>query len=192
MPYLPRPTIDQTEFPLSYSADLMLAVRVIEERWRRHFPLLPYYSLRVAQSVPASDNATVGDGIEATALDPLWGESVGVDVEGQQWAQPHGYGTAPATDVDVFADPIPLNMRIQRDAEDTDLKRWGFDRARDLIAVVPVSFFDAAGVEARVGDKFVWNGEEFSVLQVTRDGYWRNTNLRLYLVMNAQHRRRGS
>ena len=73
-----------------------------------------------------------------------------------------------------------------------DLKRYGFDKFRDLLAFSPLSLLDKLSLTVEVGDYFVWDGDEYEVLQYSRDGYWKNSNVRLYLVMNCENRRQGS
>ena len=76
--------------------------------------------------------------------------------------------------------------------KDYDLKKYGFDEMRDLLLHVPASLLDRVGITAVAGDKFIWNGEEYLTLQVKEAGYWKNTNIRLWVTITAEHKRRGA
>lgn len=193
MPYIPDTLVENTTIPRSYSRDLQLAVRLIEERYSLFKPPLEYYSLQVLQTKVTDLNIIAGEA-GSTAFDPLWGESVDPAMRGQPWTQPHLSGTFEADDLqaDVFADPILINANVRREALDTELKRWGFDRVRGLIVTIPLSLYDKAGIEVHVGDKFKWWDDEYDLLQWTMDGYWKNTSQALYAILNCDSRRRGN
>jgi hypothetical protein len=200
VPYLPINPIHDTTLPTPWGKDLSFAIRKIEEKFRRFKVRLSYYSLLV-DTAPLVDLAHVVGDSSYTRFDPLWGESVALSGVDSLWVQPHlvssgrvgsGSGVSVAEVSDCFDDPVLLYCNVQRDAQDLDLKRWGFDRIRDLIVHIPLSFLDAASIKVKAGDKFSWSGEYYDVAQWTTDGYYFNTNVRLYMVINATHRRRGS
>jgi hypothetical protein len=109
-----------------------------------------------------------------------------------QFYDPEGSTQPKATEVDVFKDPISIRMQFTRRARDSALKRWGFDRVRDILVTIPVFALDQRGITCLAGDKIVWDDNEYIVLQQSLEGYWGNTNLRLYMILNCENRRKGS
>jgi hypothetical protein len=188
MPYLPPSALQVQQIPQSFGKDLRTIIRTIEERYRRHTQV-PYYALRRDLTEVTSLSTPVGEA-GTTKFDPLYGESVDPDMTTVE--QAHGSGTYSVADVDLFDDPVNIWARVRRDAKNTDLQRWGFDKVRDLIVYIPCSTLDAAGITVKAGDKFVWNSEDYNVIEFNQDGYWYNTNVALYVVINAEHRRFGS
>jgi hypothetical protein len=191
MAYLPPNPTEATSFPVAYGVDIATAIRMAEEKWQRHFPSLAYYPLKKAVT-PAEPNedSPVGEAGN-TVFDPIWGEAIPASMA-TEWEQPHADDVPNAPHPEIHADPVQLHLRIQREATEKELKRYGFDELRDLLAFSPLSLLDEAGIEVTQGDYFIWDGDEYEVLQMERSGYWKNTNVRLYLVMNCTHRRAGS
>lgn len=186
-PYLPVNLTEDTEFPEAWGKDLRHELRMIEERYHRHFPEIDYYQMKKA-ATPTIPPAISGEPAN-TQFDPLWAESV--DPNMATWQQPHLSGTLKAADVDVFFDPVPIHARLQRENLELELKKYGFDQVRDLLVFVPLTFFDSNNIAVSAGDKFVWDDDEYRVLQFDRTGFWKNTNLRIYMAINAEHLRAG-
>ena len=197
MPYLPPPMVNGAQFPLPYGADLQLQIRMIEERWRRFYPVLQYAPLDKRTTPVQSPSETSGES-GATQFDPLWGESVPTGLKATGWRQPHlSTAVDPATAVEaaepnVYVAPRPIHGRIQRVARKDFLQKMGFDRLRDLIITVPTSMFDESGITVTQGDRFVWDNELYEVIQWSPMGWWMNSSVKLFLVLNCQHARRGS
>jgi len=188
MPYLPPLRLTDTAFPEALGQDVLTAIQMIEERWRLTYPLVQYTAIDARATPVASPNELSGES-GATKFDPLWGESV--PATGTVWAQPHqsgGTGVAPS----VYRQPVSLRCRIQRTMREDDLKKLGFDRLRKLIATIPTSLLDAADIAVHAGDRFIWNGEPYEIVQHHPRGWWHNSNVNLYLVMNCESARRGS
>jgi len=196
MPYLPEDYTHQTGFPTAYGKDLALQVRMINEQYRRMYPQLPYYCLE-RDITPGSD--APGDVTEPigeaghTAWDPLWGESIDTTIGATgEWAQPHGDAVDNAVAVEVFATPVNIHGRVQREMKDRELKKLGFDEMRDIIVFFPHGLLDALGITVYAGDEFIWDGDRYLVKQHKSGGYWKNTNIRLYRVCNCEMVRSGS
>lgn len=196
--YLPIGIIEHTEFPRADGKDVAMQIRQIEELWRRNYPKIEYYNIKKATS-PALDgddelDLVVLSGEEGfTEFDVLWGESVPETVaDVDTWVQPHGKATHSVDSHDVFWPKVEFHARIQRESKERQLKKWGFDKIRDILVFIPLSSLDRHGITVDVGDKFWWDGDEFNVLQHRKTGYWKNSNVRLYIVMNCEHRRLGS
>jgi len=191
MAYLPPNPTEETAFPESYGRDIVLAIRMIEDKWKRHFPPLDYYPLKKAVT-PADPNpdSPVGEA-GTTIFDPIWGEEIPAAMSAG-WEQPHADNIPNAPRPELHAVPIKLHLRIQREAHEKELKRYGFDELYNMLVFSPLSLLDAAGIEVTQGDYFMWDGRPYEVLQIERAGYWKNTNVRLYMVMNCTSRRAGS
>lgn len=194
MPYLPIIAPEETSFPKADTRDLAFQIRAIEELYRRQAPAILYYQLNKAPTpttTPAAtqDRTPVGDA-GTTKFDPIWGEVVADTAE---WVQPQGTaGAVSPNENEVFFDPVRINARVQRISKETELKKYGFDKVRDLTLFVPLSILDTFAITVTHGDKFVWNGDEYTVLELNLSGYWKNTDVSLYMAINAEHRRKGS
>lgn len=192
MPYIPPPVPQDTQRPTPFGNDFQNAMRMISERWRRYYPLISYEMISVAPTNRV-DLDTVAGAAGATQFDPLWQESVAVG-QGGLWQQPHlSAGTDASVDAaDVFKPAANIHSQMRRDALKKELERWGFDRVRDLIAIIPCILLDAAGITAEPGDRITWDNDYYTVSQRTLDSFWKNTNVRIYAVLNCTSRRRGS
>lgn len=194
MAYLPDPTALTTVFPRVNAKDFAMQVRLIEEQYRRMYPLIAYSCFNKAvtpTAVTASgDRAPVG-AAGTTKFDPIWNESV--DPTSSTWKQPHASpGTVVAAETDQYLTPVPINARIQRINKETQLKKYGFDKVRDLTLFIPLSLMDRRGITAQHNDKFLWNNFEYVVLELNTNGYWKNSDISLYMVLNCEQRRKGA
>lgn len=198
MPYIPRDLTHETELPNAYGRDVFTQIRAIEEQARLFFPTVRYYSIRNLVGIAPTDAETgapmpVGE-TGGTAFDPVYGEIVDSAMVTDGWQQPHLNADVEADTeaTEQYDGPFLLQVRVQREAKDYELKRWGFDEMRDLIVHVPASLLDACGITVYPGDKFLWDGDEYLVLQDQGTGYWKNTNIRLWRSLNCEHKRRGA
>jgi hypothetical protein len=198
-PYLPPSILHNTVFPRAFKKDVRQQIRMIEDMYRQMMPTVDYY-LQLKSTTPFPDEpgntdatmlvgAVVGE-LGDTQWDPLWGESVPSTMDATGWQQPHSNAVHDATDSrGVFDGPIPVLARIQREAKDRELKRLGFDEIRAMLVHIPVSILDRLGIFVQAGDEFEWDGDRYLVKQHRQTGYWKNTNLRLYVTINADHAR---
>ncbi len=187
--YLPPLTINDTVFPDALGDDARTAINMIEERWFRSFPRISYTMIDKKTTPVTSPNILSGEA-GSSKFDAMWGETV--DKNLTTWEQPHNSATVAAAEVTVYQDAKEMPARIKRDSRENELKKFGFDRLRDLIVCIPTSILDANGVTVQAGDRFVWNNESWEVIQHHVEGWWYNTNVNLYVWMNVQHARRGS
>lgn len=185
--YLPTSVINHTVMPSAQGYDLGTAIKIIEEAWDRHFPKLPYY--QVARShTPAVNNIVSGAG--ASSFDTVYGEHV--DPANTTWTQPHLSGATKAVDTEVYLEVVRIPIRVTRQLFDLALHKPGFDNVRTVQMSIPLSILDKFGVTVTAGDKFEWNGDEYIVMAPEEKGFWRNTNVRLYLSSVCEHKRRSS
>lgn len=198
MPYIPESITMPTVFPREYSADVQHAIAIIEERWRRFFPQVNYYCLNnKVTNVPVTasgdiDTESVSGEAGGTAFDPVWGEAVDNLAITGGWKQPHLSGDRRAVNPEKFMAPERIHAQVRREAKDKELKKLGFDEVRDLLLTIPLSLLDERGIVVSIGDRFIWDNDLFEVLQFEKTGYWKNTNLRLYMVLNCKHYHPGS
>lgn len=199
MPYLPPLAINDTRFPRAFKKDLRQQIRMIEDLYRRMYPVIDYYAMQRGTTSICAAQSGEGETLEpetvvgesgTTVFDPLWGEPVPASEGATGWVQPHDSAAHDATEsAGVFDTAVQIHARIQQEAKDRTLKRWGFDKIREILAIIPVSMLDNAGITVEPGDQFVWDGERYQVTQYKRDGFFHNSNIRLYVVINAEHAR---
>ncbi len=193
MTYLPPAATQATYFPTEGGADLATSVALIEERWRVTFPQVSYFPLD--KRVTPSDSAHLSGESGASKFDPVWGETV--DSARTTWAQPHGTaGSVKAADVEVYRSPVSLYAKIQVVEDEKDMRKYGFDNndrwIAGLVLTIPASMLDTAGITCIAGDKFAWDGDEYSVRRARLAGYYFNSNVRLYVKLGCDRRRHGS
>lgn len=189
MTYLPPLDLNGTEFPQALGEDLVTAIGMIEEEWQRSFPVVDYYPIS-KETTTVTDPSMMSGSAGKTKFDPLWGEAVPSNMT--VWQQPHLSGDFNAADPMVYEKAIPINCRIERGVRETQLKKFGFDLTRNIVATIPTSLLDKSGITVRAGDRFRWNGEDFEVLQWYQSGWYYNTNVILYITMSVQSARKGS
>jgi len=191
MPYLPDANTHGTTFPTAYGKDLETAIRQIESRWKMSYPKIAWKVLKKATTEPTNGSIQNLSGeVGNTLYDPLYGESIATT--SNTWEQTHNSDAGDATEPDVYEESFLIHAQIRREAKEKELKKYGFDQIRDILVTIPVSFLDVIGVKPQQGDRFVWDGDTYQVTQREATGYWKNTNLRLYEVINAEHARFGA
>jgi len=201
MAYLPRIPLEDTTYPKAWEKDLRMQIRMIEELYTRQYPIIDYNVLRIA-TTPMTPDPHELTGVSApgeivgeagtTPFDPVWGEAVPETMRTTGWQQPHLSGVHDAADPEQYTEVIPIHARIQREAKEKELKHLGFDEIRDLLVYVPLSTLDRHGIVVNPDDMFVWDGVYYMVKQLTKTGYWHNTNIRLYIALNCESKKSGS
>lgn len=197
MVYLPEDFTHPTTFPHAYGRDVLHAIRQIEERWVRFFPQVSYFPLNKSVTVIERTNGDVDtESVSGTAggtvFDPILGEAVDNAAATGKWKQPHLSGDRRAVNPEKFFPPVRLHAQVRREAKEKELKKLGFDEVRDLLLTIPTSMLDKLGITVTQGDRFVWDNDLFEVQQFETTGYWKNTNLRLYIILNCRHYHPGS
>lgn len=189
MPYLPTADLINTTFPEGQARDVRRQIDFADKLYKRHYPRIDYYPLLKSVTPVAEPTDTSGEP-NTTKFDPVWGETL--DSGLTEWEQPHDPGGAAASEVEEHGGPYPLHMRVQRGQKDLDLKRYGFDKMRDLTVYTTLKQLDDQGVAVKAGDRFVWDGDSYLVKDFTRTGYLWNTNIRVYMILSCDHERVGS
>lgn len=197
MPYLPENYTHDTVFPGAFDLDLKTQLDMIDEQASRFFPRMLYYCIQKTTGIAPIDPVTGGPApvgaAGQTSFDPLYLEQVDSGMDGR-WQQPHRNPDIKAStvEIEVYAPPAEIHARVQREAKDKDLKKYGFDEMRSLILHIPCRQLDSLGITVVPRDKFVWDGEEYDVLQDKDTGYWKNTNISVWRTLMCEHKRRSA
>ncbi len=194
MPYLPSLDAEQTVFPKTGGKDLAMQIRMIEDLYRSQYPATSYWQLKKSttpMTVTATKDRTIVGAAGTTKFDPIWGEKV--DPNMVEWTQGHASdGSIKTAETALFYPPLQVHSRRQRISKDTELKKYGFDKVRELLIFIPCSILDSQGITVTVGDKFIWNRGTYKVEECNLNGYWKNSDVALYVVINADNYRVGS
>jgi hypothetical protein len=213
--YISTESLNPTVFPLAKEGDFNFYARRIKEQWRRFYPVI---KLRRLKHFPTSlfDDATTPEAIAAagdeefkpitainrksgvntggTLVDPLYMESV-PEGTSPYWQQPHSSVESPERDADEwnkYQNPIDVHVCLRVTVNEYVLKRWGIDEDFDIIAMFNTPELDERGILISVGDRFLWQGQEYEIHQRRPEGWWMHTDLFLHLICNCKRVRRGS
>lgn len=196
MAYIPPSVLEDTEFPnVGCGRDLQTISDLLIEKWQRSFPIVDYYRLlkTPTEATPAHDyiSGVAGE----TQVDDLWGEDIPQGLTAE-WVQPHG-DTAAALALDatagrIYGASVQVNAALDLQPSERTLKKIGLDQAKGVIVTIPTPLLDLVGITCRGGDYFIWRGEKFEVLNWHDRGYFYNTNVYLYMVLDCNRQRIGS
>ena len=103
--------------------------------------------------------------------------------------QPQLSGRYQSANPELFLPGIKIYAKVQIGNLDNQLKKFGFDKTRDLLVSVPCSMLDAAGITVMEGSYIDWDGHQYEIEEQTPGGYWKNTNIFLYIVFACMARR---
>lgn len=196
MPYLPPRVMNDTMLPSAYSPykDLQVTSRLLIEQWQLFYPTISYRMLDL--DVEKAENEVAGD-LPHTTVDDLWGEDIPQsEVLDKKWSQPHSQ-TPEGDELDAaegkkYHEAISVNAKIERAETRHELGNFGINDERDLSFAIPTPLLDSLGIIVRIGDIFEWDGEEYEVVEWTKEYYWKNTNVYLHIIGYAKRREIGS
>lgn len=197
MAYIPPEILSDTGFPQvePCGKDLCTTLDLINEKWSVAFPLVDYFQLLETPEKALPENDYVNGPVGQTIEDDLWGEDIPVTLQAE-WVQPHSNtveGLAhDATDTRVWGPSVQVNAALQLESTERELTKFGIDKKKAIIATVPTRMLDIVGISCAIGDYLIWRGEKFEVLNVKNTGYWYNTNVYLYIVLELNRMRLGS
>lgn len=198
--YLPNASEQSTILTPAGSDDLRTALALLEEKWTLFYPLMSWRMIDFTPTLAADPSANseaklTGTGTGATRVDPLYGEAVPVDDDGD-FIQPHGdNGNAiDATDRKAFKDAIEIHGHPQREETDDELELYGANADRVIRLTLLCSMCDRLGITVRVGDEFEFAGQTWEVKQacIPPRGRWKWTNIPLYIVCMCSVKKTGS
>ncbi len=199
--YIPPEVLQRTDFPEASGEDLLQDIGLIEEAWDIHFPTIQYFQLdKRTTSIKNTDDdqidlsKTSGES-GASKFDTLWGESI--DASKTTWVQPQGTdGDVVATDPEVFKPAVAMRARVRRIIKDMKLEKYGIDSndkwIGGVLVIMPCSLLDKALVTCISGDKLLWDTDYYLVVEPKRGGWWKSTNVPLYVTLVCEHLHHGS
>lgn len=96
-----------------------------------------------------------------------------------------------------WADAVTLFMLVKAPPASNPLTKFGVDESRDLTIQIPTILLERAGLATRsadltvecvldAGDRFVWAGVIYDVMQATQDQHWANTYYPLFWTIKAK------
>lgn len=200
MPYIQPDVIHDAGFTPWQSESLRTACDLLIEKWETFYPQYDYFMLDYVPTVPVDKGESTASGsTPGTIVDPLYGEAIPVhDLGGGQWEaiQPHG-STTPAMETDApsrkkHKTAVPLFIHLLRNEQNPELKLEGANTSREFTLTVPTPLLDKYGVVIRSGDRIAVGVNLIEVKEVRMVGYWKWTNIPLYIKMECSLEARGS
>lgn len=213
--YIPDKSENPTIFPIPRERDFFFHARKIKEQWKRFYPIINLRTLKLFPTtlydetpeeiaaeaegndrfkpIPAVSRKS-GRGTGGTEVDPLYGESVPKG-SSAYWQQPHSSVESPTPDAEKwneYRDPVEVHVFVRVQVNEYVLQRWGIDEDYDIIAIFNTPELDDRGILISVGDRFLWQGQEYEIHQRKADGWWMQTDLFMHLITNCKRVRRGS
>lgn len=181
--------IDATFTPAA-AADLTTAISLINEKFNRNYPAIKWYMLDFVPTAAADAGEARLTGLTGgVRVDTLYGEAVPVN-EDNEYEQPHGADAAvDATTRRKWKAPISICAHVARMGPVADvLTPAGADAKRRYQLTVPTGLADSHGLIVQPGDKVEIAGVTAVVTQagIPERGYWRFTNIPLYVICFAQ------
>lgn len=200
MPYIQPSVIHDAGFTPWQSESLTTACELLIEKWELFYPRFDYLMIAYEAAVPVDKGESLAVGQPPnTIVDPLYGEAIPVhDLGGGQWEaiQPHGTSMAAMeTDAPVrkkYKPAIPLHVHLFRNEQNPELKLEGANPSREFTLTVPTALLDRYGVVIRPGDRMIVGANQIEMKEVRMVGYWKWTNIPLYIKMEASLEARGS
>ena len=211
MPYLPPGVLNDTDFPTAgrCDLDLLTTLGLISERWQSAFPEVDYSMIAWTPTPALAENDYISGVPGETRVDDLWGEDIdpgqalpdrgdgappiGFDeAAGASFGQAHGNPSLSATGNRKWREAAKVHAQVTSGASTKVIRRLGLDDFKGLVLTVPTVLMDRAGLIASHGDRFVWDGEPWDVVQVFVRDRWLNTNVYLYVHVTAQRGRDNS
>jgi len=143
--------------------------------------------------VPQTDTDVPSGEDGTTKVDDLWGEDILPDLD--EWENPHNPDTLPgpdATNLRLYDTPVAVHAQVQVEADEWELKRMGISQMQDLLIHFSTYILDIKKIVVKLGDRVTWGGEKYEILKVYPKGYWKNTNIFLYLICDCKRIHIGS
>jgi hypothetical protein len=201
MPYIPPTVLEDTTFPIGMGADLATQILLILEKWSRFYPIVDYYMVNKAVvpidhtapvvTSPDGKNLITGEA-GTTTFDTLYRENVPTPQLATGWQQPQSATGQHAGDEEKWKIAHPVHARFKYEATQTELKRYGFDKLKDVLIVIPTRALDLEGMVCKEGDKVIHGGRTYLVVGANVSGYWKNTNIPLFMGLNCEDKRVGA
>lgn len=185
--YQPPSVIHDSRLTRASAGGLRTANKLLIEKWELLYPFIPWKMLDLLPQAAvvagaAELSSTPGGG---TVFDPLYGEAVPVDASGN-FTQPHGDSSGANTDATArtrYKTPINVPLHIRREKPENPLTEQGEDASRKYTIVIPTAVLDKYGVVANVGDRLTYHAHfiEIYEVRIPERGYWKHTNIPMYI-----------
>lgn len=202
MPVLPRyqtpKVIQAAAFTPADSDDIQVANRILIEKWELFYPRVGYQQLDFVPTLAVEAGETAISGTApATVADWLTGETVPYNSD-EDFVQPHG-GETEALEVDATDDRkyqasivVPTFLRLQDASRALTLRGERFQRTFRFMW--PTALLDYYGVLVNTGDVLTWGGNVIEIKEafVPENGYWKYTNIPMYVAAWGAYRQFGS
>lgn len=180
------------------SESLVTANGLLIEKWELMYPEVEYRQIDFlpTAAVDAGQAQIVGT-LPGTVIDPLTGESIPLDAN-DEFVQPHGDDPdADAVDATVtrqFKDAVLLPTFFRRQQVSRRLKATGENTSRHFQVMWPTALLDRFGVVVNVGDEFEYAGRTVEIKEaiIPDRGYWKWTNIPMYVVAWCSYKSKGS
>ena len=197
MPYIdPTDVVNDTLMPTAFTPykDLLLECKLLKEQWKRYYPIVPYYMIKLINKQAVDDLA--GD-MPNTVVDDMWGEAVPQSaLLKREWHQPHGNtpeaDILDATTATKYHDRILVNARVEIVDKKRELGAFGMNMERDLSLVIPTALLDEVGLVIANGDYFIWNKTKYEIVDYEPAQLWKNTDVFLFITCYAKRMELGS
>lgn len=168
------------------SADLRTANALLIEKWQLFYPAGLW---RMADYTPTASvyagEAPLSGTLPGQRVDELYGEAVPLTVSGQYF-QPHAPGatTDAPSERRRYKAGITVNVGFRREPVEDPLELAGAIMSRKFTVTMPVALLDLLSITANVGDAIVLAGQQMEVSEsiVPEGGYWKFTNIPMYVV----------
>lgn len=200
MPYILPSVIHDASFTPWQSDDVATACSLLVEKWETFYPEVDYFMIDYTPTVPVDKGESLATGERpATIVDPLYGEAVPVrDLGAGAWEiiQPHG-SSSEAMEVDApsrkrHKDPLRIHVHVARAEPNPELTLEGTNTAREFTLTIPTALLDVHGIVVKSGDRIRWGVNLLELKEVKIRGYWKWTNIPLYVVAEASIEATGS
>lgn len=193
VPYLPNKEILGTLFTSVDMSDLETHLRLLEERWKRFFPILDWRQLDFNPVPMTSGGEAYVAGVDGkTIINPVYNEAIPQGPNdnanpGVQYQSPHG-GPVDATNRKIYKPTVPIHVQVKRIRPDNALTVTNKAGRSDARFILLCSLLDRAGITVNEGDQVGYRGTRYEIREavIPEDGYWQqNTNIPLYVVCEA-------
>ena len=198
MPYIPPSAVNSSYIPKGTGRDLSKAMQYLKEKFKRFYPKIKYYMLKTNPTVEGTDNMRGDPTVTPpdTVYDSFYGEAVPSEASTKGVVQPHENTTEgdaiDATDLLKYKDMVEVNAEIRTEPTRKELDKWGIDEMKDLIVFFTTPLLDELNIIINIGDKFEWDGMPYQITEWYKKGYWKFTNIPLYIMAQAKRLRKGS
>lgn len=198
MAYQSPAVIHEARLTPAQSDSLVTANALLIEKWRLMYNEVDYRMIDLLPSVAVDAGETQISGVlPGTIIDTLTGETIPLDSV-SQFVQPHGSSAASlAVDATVtrkFKDAIVLPTWLSKQPVDRKLTSRGESMQRMWRVTWPTALLDLYDVHTNIGDEFSFGGQSLEIKEVfvPEKGYWKFTNIPMYVTGYAAYRSKGS